>query len=187
MKEFTLIFRAVYRAAEAHRYQNRKGGDTPYITHPVAVGMILQKYEFPETWVAAGILHDTIEDTELTLKDIRQEFGGEVAEIVDGCSEPEHKERPWRQRKTHTIEYVKTAPYPVKIVSCADKLHNLMTSRDDLAALGESFWERFKFGRDYQAWYHRSLVDSFLENVAHQLQHEIFFRYQKIVADVFDN
>ena len=60
----------------------RKGTDIPYITHPVAVGMILANAGCPDELIIAGILHDTVEDTEVTLEQIETEFGKAVADIV---------------------------------------------------------------------------------------------------------
>ena len=92
---------AIKVAAEAHRDQLRKGSDTPYIVHPLAVGMILRQAGFSEEVVAAGILHDVIEDTSVTYNEIREKFNGRIAELVKSCSEPD-RSLPWEQRKQHT-------------------------------------------------------------------------------------
>lgn len=154
-----LIDKALRFAAEAHEGQYRKGTKTPYITHPVAVGMLLLKYGYCEELVAAGILHDTVEDTEATLEDIEESFGRNVAEIVAGCSEPD-KSLSWEKRKEHTIEFLKTATPEIRAVACADKLHNITSIMDNAALEGEEVWNRFNRGRDKQEWYYRSLIDS---------------------------
>ncbi|HAQ06826.1 MAG TPA: phosphohydrolase, partial [Bacillus bacterium] len=64
------------------------------------------------------ILHDTVEDTKITLADIDLEFGNEIAEIVKGCSEPD-KSLSWEERKEHTIDYLKTASKDIRVVACA--------------------------------------------------------------------
>ena len=69
------INQALEFAAQAHLKQIRKGTDIPYITHPYAVGMILARSGCPESVVIAGILHDTVEDTDVTLESIRCAFG----------------------------------------------------------------------------------------------------------------
>ena len=78
------IQKAVKIATKAHEGQFRKSGD-PYIVHPLAVMKILQDWHMDEDTIIAGVLHDTVEDTELTLKDIEAEFGENVAHLVDGC------------------------------------------------------------------------------------------------------
>ncbi|PLR92020.1 HD domain-containing protein [Bacillus sp. T33-2] len=154
-----LIDKALQVASRAHQNQFRKQTDIPYVSHPAAVGMILLKAGYSEEVVAAGILHDTVEDTDITLQDIEQEFGSKIAEIVEGCSEPD-KSLSWEERKEHTIEFLKTASAEIRAVACADKLHNLQSVRRDYALVGDSVWNRFKRGRLQQEWYYRSLVDS---------------------------
>ena len=95
-------------ATIAHRGKNRKGKDVPYIVHPMAVAILLAQAGASEEVIIAGILHDTVEDTGLKLKNIEQQFDLEVAGIVEGCSEP-HKSDPWIKRKEHTLDALKTA------------------------------------------------------------------------------
>ena len=80
-----LIERAFARAASAHEGQLRKSGD-PYITHPVAVTEILLDFGLDAPTLAAALLHDSVEDTNYSLNDLRQEFGDEVANLVDGVT-----------------------------------------------------------------------------------------------------
>lgn len=154
-----LIDRAIEFAARAHRKQLRKGTDTPYISHPFAVGMILQKAGCKDEIIAAGILHDTLEDTDTTENHLLERFGPEVLEIVVGCSEP-NKGHSWEERKQHTLDYLQHAPLPVRQVACADKLHNIRSIKRDLASFGEEAWSRFKRGRTSQQWYYTGLVES---------------------------
>jgi (p)ppGpp synthase/HD superfamily hydrolase len=159
---------AIETAARAHAGQVRKGTDTPYISHPYAVGMMLARAGASEEVVAAGILHDTVEDTYLTLEWIRDNFGEKVAMIVEGCSEPVLGRgrsqfigsEPWEARKAHTLEYLRTAPWEVRLVACADKLHNVRAIAAAREAIGEDVWTRFKRGLAQQEWYYRGLVDS---------------------------
>jgi len=176
---------ALTTAAKAHHQQFRKGTNTPYFIHPVGVAMILDRFHFPEPWIIAGLLHDVLEDTDLPAGFIEKNFGNEVAEIVLGCTEPHHNEKPWLERKTHTIEYLRTAPLSVKIVTCADKLHNLLTIMNDLPETGERLWQRFRYGKEKQEWYYSNLVESFLANLAQNELHEIFYEYKQIVTRVF--
>ncbi len=153
-----LIDRAIEVAAWAHRNQVRKGTDIPYIAHPYAVGLMLSRAGCADDVVAAGILHDTIEDTATTIDDLRREFGENVASIVAGCSEPD-KSHGWEERKQHTLEFMKTATWEVRAVSCADKLHNLRSIQHAYEQLGEEVWTRFKRGRKDQEWYYRTMAE----------------------------
>src|SRR3954462_8225368 len=78
-----LIEQAYVVAEAAHEGQLRKSGE-PYITHPIAVAQIIADLGLPESVIAAALLHDVVEDTEYSLNRIREEFGDEVAMIVDG-------------------------------------------------------------------------------------------------------
>ena len=152
------IEEAIEVAAEAHHGQYRKGTSTPYITHPYAVGLILMEAGCTEVVIIAGILHDTVEDTDLTLDFIRERFGDAVANIVEGCSE--NKGLRWRARKTERIEALRTASPEVCTVTCADKLHNLRTIISEYDDIGDSVWDRFHGGVEDQAWYYRSVLSA---------------------------
>ena len=158
------IEEAIEIAAEAHQGQYRKGTRTPYITHPYAVGLILLEAGCPEAVIVAGILHDTVEDTELTLEFIQERFGGYIAGIVEGCSED--KALRWRARKTERIEALRSASPEVCTVTCADKLHNLRTIISAYDIIGEAVWERFHGGVADQAWYYRSILNAISERDA---------------------
>ena len=119
-----MVEKAIIFAAKAHNNQKRKGTDIPYITHPFAVGMLLQKEKCSDEVIAAGILHDTLEDTETTFKDLTEAFGVHVANLVLAASEND-KSLPWEVRKQHTIDMLKDASLEEIQVIVADKYHNL--------------------------------------------------------------
>jgi len=171
-------------AANAHLGQNRKSEDLPFITHPFAVGLILSRIDCAEEVIAAGILHDTVEDTGVTLANIRRQFGGKVAEIVEGASEPD-RSLSWEARKTHTVESVKRASLEVKMVVCADKLHNVKTIVRERRKIGEQVWGRFKRGREQQEWYYRSLVESLSSDTKHDGYRMLFSEYARAVEELF--
>jgi (p)ppGpp synthase/HD superfamily hydrolase len=144
----------------------------------------LIEYDFADDLVIAGFLHDTIEDTKLTIEDVKKEFGSRVSDIVQGCSEP-NKSDTWENRKRHTIEYLKKAPLDILIVSCADKLDNIRAIRDDYMRYGESFWERFNRPKKNQMWYYQSLADVFLSRIEKGTENKIFKAFASEVKNVF--
>ena len=154
-----IVEKALQIASKSHEGQYRKNTDIPYITHPVAVGMMLLKAGYSEDIVAAGILHDTVEDTSLTLEDIKRDFGANIAKMVEGSSEPD-KSLPWKDRKKHTIEFLKTASEEIRAVVCADKLHNIRSIISDYEKIGEEVWTRFNAGKEQQKWYYTNVVES---------------------------
>jgi (p)ppGpp synthase/HD superfamily hydrolase len=175
-----VIEKALQTASRSHEGQYRKNTDIPYIIHPVAVGMMLMKAGYSDEIVAAGILHDTVEDTPLTLEDIKEEFGAKIVEIVEGSSEPD-KSLPWKARKEHTIEFLKTASEDVRAVVCADKLHNIRSIIRDYEQVGEEVWSKFNAGKEQQKWYYTNVVDS----LGAQSSFELLIELRKEVDKLF--
>jgi GTP pyrophosphokinase len=97
------------------------------------------------------------------LEEIRARFGETVAEIVAGCTDADTIPKPpWAERKRAYIAHLANAPASVRLVSCADKLHNARSTISDYRILGEELWTRFRGGREGTLWYYRALADSFL-------------------------
>lgn len=182
----SLIDRAVGFAARAHQKQRRKIGDLPYIVHPVGVAFILLQMDCPETVVAAGLLHDTVEDTNVTPEEIRQKFGEEVADIVAGCTELPKKRNSWEARKLHMIDTLANASLSIKLVAAADKYHNLSHSLYTSREGGESIWQRFGRGIKQQAWYYRNVSESILANVPDPDRYPIFQQLLDVIDEIFE-
>ena len=185
MPDPNLVDSALIFAAHAHQHQRRKSTDIPYIVHPVGVMLtLIQCGESDPELLAAALLHDTVEDTGVTLAQLRDQFGPRVAAIVEGCSEPDKRDS-WENRKQHTIAYLQTAPRDVQLVSAADKFHNLRSMMTDYAEQGDVLWERFKRGRASIAWYYRAVTDSLL---AGELRtHPLIQQLDKAVRVFFDH
>jgi|SRR5690625_3816061 len=157
-----MIDLAIVTAATYHEGQYRKGGtNTPYISHPFSVGMLLLKEKCTDEVVAAGILHDTLEDTELTYGKLLDLFGERVATLVVAASEMD-KSLPWIERKQQTIDALPDLDNDAIHIIVADKLHNLRSMRHDLEIHGEQIWRRFKKGKKEQYWYYQSIVTALL-------------------------
>lgn len=124
------INRAYEVAAEAHRTQLRGSGEN-YINHPLAVARIVADIGLDEISVAAALLHDAVEDTELTLADVVRDFGAEVAEIVDGVTKLDRIQfdsREAQQAATMRKMLVAMArDLRVLVIKLADRLHNMRT------------------------------------------------------------
>ena len=125
-----LISNAFRFALEAHKNDRRASGE-PYITHPYEVAMILAK-EMPidDISVASALLHDVVEDTKFTIKDIRAEFGDEVAEIVDGATQIEGIFENYEVKALESFKKLllsMTSDLRIILIKFADRLHNLRT------------------------------------------------------------
>jgi GTP pyrophosphokinase len=124
------IERAYQVAERWHRGQKRKSGD-PYITHPLAVTTILAELGMDPATLMAGLLHDTVEDTEYGLDDLRRDFGDVVALLVDGVTKLDKvKFGEAAQAETVRKMVVAMAKDPrVLVIKLADRLHNMRTMR----------------------------------------------------------
>lgn len=152
-----LIEEALRFAAVRHDGQFRKGTTIPYVTHPVAVSMLLIEDRQPIPVVAAGLLHDVLEDTSTTAEEIERQFGREVARLVQAVSEP-GKHHSWEERKRVTIQKVHALQYDEVALLAADKLHNLRSIRLDIEREGKQVWGRFKRPLRDQSWYYHELL-----------------------------
>ena len=116
-----------------------------------------------EEILAAAALHDTVEDTDATVEQIRSRFGPRVAELVAGESENKREDRPaeetWKVRKQETLEHLKTAPREIKIITLGDKLSNMRALYRDHLVLGDRLWDRFnqKDPKEH-AWYYSGVA-----------------------------
>ncbi|MBQ6495056.1 MAG: HD domain-containing protein [Bacilli bacterium] len=178
LKEKAKIF-----AINAHMGQIRKSEpDKPMIIHPISVGMLLEEYGYDEAVVAAGYLHDVVEDTKYTIEDIKREFGDEVANLVMGASEPD-KSLSWEERKAHTIEETKKLPLRNKLVICADKINNLEDLMLKFQKSGNRDFSAFKRGEEQQKWYYTSVYESLIYGEDENLP--IFKRLKNVLDIVF--
>jgi (p)ppGpp synthase/HD superfamily hydrolase len=179
-----MINQAIETALEAHEGEPRKGTKIPYVTHPLAVGFLLAKAGCTDEVIAAGILHDTVENTHITLDDVRVKCGATVAAIVQGCSEPD-RGASWEERKQHTIDFLKSTSKEIKFVALADKLHNIGSMRADHQNVGEKLWERFNKGKLKQAWYYNGLVEVLQDDTADEAYKTLHKDFAKTVKAVF--
>lgn len=128
--DIRLIERAYDVAAYYHRDQKRKSGD-PYITHPLAVTTILAELGMNTETLCAALLHDTVEDTEYTLEELRDDFGDEIAALVDGVTKLD-KVKYGDAAEAETVRKMVVAmarDIRVLVIKLADRLHNMRTLR----------------------------------------------------------
>ncbi|MEM5948298.1 bifunctional (p)ppGpp synthetase/guanosine-3',5'-bis(diphosphate) 3'-pyrophosphohydrolase [Spirochaetia bacterium 38H-sp] len=129
-EEIRLIEEAAKWAAELHKEQKRASGE-PYIIHPLAVAQILASLGMDATAIIAAILHDTVEDTGISTKDIEERFGIEVAELVEGVTKISSLRA--RNKKLQAAETIRkmllamVKDIRVILIKLADKLHNMRT------------------------------------------------------------
>lgn len=159
-------------ALKLHRNQARKGSEQdgpgiPYMAHLMSVAALVLEHGGDEEEAIAALLHDGPEDQggQRTLDDIRDRFGGRVADIVEACSDTLEVPKPeWRARKERYLDHLRKATNPsVFLVSAADKVHNLRSILGDYRRLGDEVWERFKGKKRGTLWYYGELLRIFQE------------------------
>ena len=184
------IGKALEVSFERHRSQKRKVNGAPYVVHILDVAKyLLSEPNVPEDVVIAGILHDTLEDTDYSPEELEKEFGKKVLDLVNIATEPGHniktsreaKKRTWKSRKQHTIDSCRKASREGMMVLLADKLSNLQSIRESVA-IGEPIWKYFNAPKHDIEWYYRSLRSEFKVKIE---ETRIFKIFDKLVDEVF--
>lgn len=152
---------ALTLAARAHRSQTRKGSDIPYVVHPVHVSVLLIRHGFPQDVVLAGLLHDIVEDQNVSPREIETQFGSAVAEMVTALTERKVEDgtkRPWEVRKAEALEQLRAASDGAVAVKAADLLHNARSLAQLLRREGPSIWACYSRGPRQSVGQYRSVV-----------------------------
>jgi (p)ppGpp synthase/HD superfamily hydrolase len=168
-----LLKRALDHAAVLHRGQKRKypGVDVPYVSHLAGVVAILARHGFGEHVLAAGALHDAMEDQGVTFAELEARFGREVAELVRHVSE-EDKSLPWEERKQAYAEKFLDKPWEAQAITMADKIDNIRSIHVCRADHGDP-WGQFRRGRDAQLARFADLVERARKLPPHPLIDEL--------------
>ena len=163
-----ILDHAIIFAVRAHTGTERRGKGFPYIVHPMEAVEIVATMTKDQELLAAAALHDTLEDTNITLDQLRDEFGVRVASLVadesdekyEGVSESDS----WHARKQAAIDRLARASHDAKIVALGDKLSNMRAIARDYAEQGDALWSLFhaKDPKDH-AWHYRGLAASLSE------------------------
>ena len=168
-----LLDRAIIFAVKAHAGTERRGKGFPYIVHPLEAMSIVATMTPDQEILAAAVLHDTVEDTDVTIERIREHFGKRVAELVQHETAPMDENLTWRERKTLQVKQLVDAPYDSKVVALGDKLSNMRGIALDYRQIGDEVWKLFHApnGKADVGWYYRSLgkaMSELSETLAYQ-------------------
>lgn len=181
-----LLDQAIIFAVKAHAGTERRGKGFPYIVHPLEAVAIVATMTSDQELLAAAALHDTVEDTNVTTKEIQEKFGNRVAMIVAYESEEKEKEggqKPcWHDRKEAAIARLASAPHDAKMVAMGDKLSNMRAIAKDYAQLGDALWSRFHTSdvKEHE-WHYRGLADSLRELE----ETDAFQEFESLINQVF--
>lgn len=164
----TLLDRAIIFAVKAHAGTERRGKGFPYIVHPMEAVEIVSTITADQELLAAAALHDVVEDTEVSLEELRREFGDRIADLVasesDSFEPGISEEDSWHSRKQAAMDRLARASHDAKIVALGDKLSNMRAIARDYAVVGDELWKIFhaKDPKDHE-WHYRGLADSLRE------------------------
>lgn len=164
-----IIREAITFATQVHEIdqkQKRKGKDIPYITHPLTVGLILSQAGASDEVIAAGILHDTMEDSiyqkKVTKEMLIERFGDEVAELVESVTE-KNKDLSWEERKREALEHVKHFSHGSLLVKSADVVSNLSDLVEDHNKEDDQTFARFNAPKEKILRNHLELIRAIIE------------------------
>lgn len=176
-----LFDEALIFACEKHSGQRRKLSDAPYFLHPMEVATIVSTMSENQELLAAALLHDTVEDTDTTLEEIRARFGKRVSLLVMTETEEKREDRPpqetWKLRKEETLSILEhTKDLDVKKLWLGDKLSNVRSFYRSYKKQGASFWNNFN-QKDpaQQEWYYRTIIKCLSDLKEYEAYNEFVF------------
>ena len=158
----SLLDRAILFSVRCHSGVERRGKGFPYIVHPMEAMAIAATMSSDQEVLAAAALHDVVEDTGVTLDELRAQFGERVAALVDTESDRLGEGLDWMARKEDSLQRLKQASRDEKIVAMGDKLSNMRAIARDYTSKGEVFWDLFRIkDKSVHAWRYHALLDAF--------------------------
>ena len=182
-----LVSEAIVFSTMAHDGMRRRKSDLPYILHPMEVGAIIGTMTESQEVIAAGVLHDVVEDAGISIEEIGEKFGVRVMELVASETEDKREDLPpedtWRIRKEESIEKLRTTnDIEVLMLWIGDKLSNIRAIYRDYLVEGDAVWNKFhQSDINVQAWYYRSIM-----NYTERLSNTIaWIEYKTLVEKIF--
>jgi myo-inositol-1(or 4)-monophosphatase len=181
-----LLDRAIVFALRAHAGTERRGKGFPYIVHPLEAVTIVATMTSDQELLAAAALHDTVEDTDVTIDQIRAEFGDRIASLVAADSDMPvqdmNAEDSWYVRKQAAIDRIAASSHDAKIVAMGDKLSNMRAIARDYAMQGDALWNLFRVNnRKDHEWHYRGLAEALRE-----LQDTFAYKeFEQLINQVF--
>ena len=166
-----IIQKAILKSMEAHHGQVRKGdGKTPYVLHPLEVGIILSRYTSNEVLIASAILHDVVEDGDVKLDELKNDFGEEVATMVSALTE-DKTIKDWGDRKMENLVRLSNlkVAYIIKAVDALVNMRDLFTAVENQ---GDSVWKKFNAPKAMKMNYFERILDDVKTDMPNDLLKE---------------
>lgn len=183
------IEQALRAASMLHKEQTRKGSvPFPYVTHLVGVAFLLRDYTSNEDVIVAGLLHDTLEDTNYKAEELEEDFGKQVRILVEAVTEPKNKKGQkltWKQRKKCYLKQITDGPNDALLVAAADKIHNLRSAVDTFLEAPEKFKTSFGGTLEERLVFYSELETLFQKRLTSEIKNEyshVLEQFKKFVA-----
>jgi len=174
-----LIQKAILTTIKAHEGQVRKGDNkTPYVLHPLEAGIIISNYTSSESLIATAILHDVIEESNITYEDIKKEFSEEIADSVKLLTQDKSIEN-WEERKAENLARL-SSNMTIYIIKTIDALVNMKDLFYAIQTQGESVWERFNASKELKMQY----FERILSDTKASLPTDLLERYVSALKDL---
>lgn len=185
------VEQAIKAASILHQDQFRKGSvPLPYVTHLISVMLILRDYTTDEPTLVAALLHDTLEDTDYTKEELIEDFGEEVARLVETVTEQTHsgdKKLPWIEVKKEYAKQLRKGPKEAVMIAAADKTHNFRTIIDEYYTNHDRFLQDFGTNTDgrLEAYQHiaNAINNRLTDGIVHEFNHT-FKAFKEFLIDV---
>jgi (p)ppGpp synthase/HD superfamily hydrolase len=174
------------RVHELDQKQKRKGKDTPYIIHPLVVGLILARISRDEDVVVAGILHDTIEDSvdtkKVTINTLKKRFGNDVAIMVDSVTE-KNRNVPWVERKKQIVKKVPFLSKKALLIKAADTIANCTELISDFRREGDDTFRRFNVPKEHLIEHYVEIIEAIKKTwPSHPLRSDLDYHLSELRA-----
>ena len=182
-----LVSEAIAFSTKAHDGMRRKKSATPYVLHPMEVGAIIGTMTDKQEVIAAGVLHDVVEDAGIRIEQIGEKFGARVMQLVAAETENKREGLPpedtWRIRKEESLRILKnTDDVEVLMLWIGDKLSNIRAIYRDFLMEGNALWNKFhQSDVGEQAWYYRSIM-KYTERISDTIA---WMEYKTLVEKIF--
>ena len=182
-----LVSEAIVFSVKVHDGMRRRKSEAPYIIHPMEVCAIIGSMTDKQEVIAAGALHDVVEDAGVAIDEIGEKFGARVMELVASETENKREELPpeetWRIRKEESIEKLNaTDDIEVLMLWIGDKLSNIRAIYRAFLVEGNQLWDKFhQSDVNVQAWYYRSIM-KYTERLSDTLA---WIEYKTLVEKIF--
>jgi len=188
------VEQAIKAASLLHQDQIRKGSvPLPYITHLIAVMLIVRDYTDDDDTLSAALLHDTLEDTDYTIQELRDDFGDDISTLVQTLTEPRYENNDklaWLERKKIYAKQLRKGPKEAVIIAAADKIHNFRSIVEEYYTEHDAFLKDFGPHLDTRLEAYQTIANAINSRQADGIVHEFnhtFNEYKNFIFDVQRN